>query len=392
MQEIIINKEESIRKICVVEDGKLVEQYEDSDDKNRIEGNIYIGKVQNILQGMQAAFVDIGKSKNAFIHLKDVLPKVDIKKEQVDISNENIKDYIKRGQKLLVQVKRDSTIKKGARVSSHISLVGRFLVLMPDTDIITLSQKIENKKEKERLTNIVTMNIPENMGAIIRTAASGKKDMEIVNDLNQLIKRWKKICEKLEKENEYPVILEENNNLTKKIILDLVDSDINRIIVNKEEIKTEVEQIVKDIGYKKEIKIEVKENAIGMYDLNTQMEKAKNRKIWLKCGGFITIDKTEALTAIDVNSGKYTGEDNLEDTILKVNEEASEEIARQVRLRDIGGIIVIDYIDMNSEEDKKNIINLLEKSLKKDRSKTQILEFTKLNLLELTRKHMFSND
>lgn len=392
MQEIIINKSENTKKICVVEDGKLVEQYDDDCEKKRIEGNIYIGKVQNIIPGMQAAFIDIGRNKNAFIHLKDVLPKVDIRKEQLDLSNENIKDYIKRGQKILVQVKRDATIKKGARVSSHISIVGRFLVLMPNTDIITLSQKIEDNDEKERLTNIVRMNIPENMGAIIRTAARGKKDLEIVNDLKKLIKRWEKVYEEFEKKEQYPIILEENNNITKKVIMDLIDSNIGKIVVNEVEDKKDIENILKDIEYTKKINIEVKEDALDVYDLKTQLEKAKNRKVWLDCGGFITIDKTEALTAIDVNSGKYTGEDNLEDTILTVNEEASEEIARQIKLRDIGGIIVIDYIDMKSEKDKKDVIKILEKNLKKDRSKTQVLEFTKLNLLELTRKHMFSNN
>lgn len=392
MQEIIINEENTIRNICVVEDGKLVEQYEDSLNKKRIEGNIYIGKVQNILLGMQAAFIDIGKNKNAFIHLKDVLPKVDITKHQIDISNKNIKDYIKRGEKILVQVKRDATVKKGSRVSSHISIVGRFLVLMPNTDIVTLSQKIEDENEKERLSNLIKMNIPNNMGAIIRTAACGKKDLEIINDLKQLVKRWENIYERFEKEENYPVILEENNNLTKKVIMDLIDSDIKRIVVNSEEIKREIGQILKEIGYSKNINIEIKKDVLKLYDLDSQIEKMKNRRIWLDCGGFITIDKTEALTAIDVNSGKYTGDDNLEDTILTVNEEASKEIAKQIRLRDIGGIIVIDYIDMNNEKDKKNIIKILEKNLKKDRSKTQILEFTKLNLLELTRKHMFSND
>lgn len=392
MQEIIINEEDTIRNICVVEDGKLVEKYEDSLNRKRIEGNIYIGKVQNILQGMQAAFVDIGKNKNAFIHLKDVLPKVDITKNQIDISNQNIKDYIKRGEKILVQVKRDATVKKGSRVSSHISIVGRFLVLMPNTDIVTLSQKIEDEKEKERLANLIKINIPNNMGAIIRTAACGKDDLEIVNDLKQLVKRWENIYKQFEEEENYPVILEENNNLIKKVIMDLIDSGIKKIVVNTEELQKEINQILKDIGYSKNINIEIKKEALKLYDLESQIEKTKNRKIWLDCGGFITIDKTEALTAIDVNSGKYTGNDNLEDTILTVNEEASKEIAKQIRLRDIGGIIVIDYIDMNNEKDKKDIIKILEKNLKKDRSKTQILEFTKLNLLELTRKHMFSND
>ena len=392
MQEIIINEEQSNRKICVVEDGKLVEQYEDSCNRKRIEGNIYIGKVQNILQGMQAAFIDIGKNKNAFIHLKDVLPKVDITKEQIDLSNKNIKDYVKRGQKILVQVKRDATVKKGSRVSSHISIVGRFLVLMPNTEIITISQKIKDDKEKERLQSLIKMNIPNNMGAIIRTAACGKNDLDIINDLKQLVKRWKKIYERFEKEENYPVILEENNNLTKKVIMDLIDGNIDKILVNKEEIKNEIEKILEDIGYTKKVNIQIKQDLLKLYDLDSQIEKTKNRRIWLNCGGFITIDKTEALTAIDVNSGKYTGDDNLEDTILTVNEEASKEIAKQIRLRDIGGIIVIDYIDMNNDKDKKNIIKVLEKNLKKDRSKTQILEFTKLNLLELTRKHMFSND
>ena len=396
MQEIIINTDkENTKTILLVENGKLLEQYEEKECKDRLEGNIYLGKVQNILQGMQAAFVDIGTNKNTFIHLKDILPKVDItKNEQIDETS-NIKDVIKKGMPILVQVKRDSTNKKGARVSTHISLVSRFFVLMPDTEIITISQKIENEKEKQRLITLVKEHLPKNMGVIIRTSGNKKLEEELVHDLESLIQRWKNIQKKVKTNTEEcPILIEKNEGLITKIITDTIDQKTNKIIVNDKKVYKEVESVLKGLGCIENVEIVLKdkENILDIYELESQLEKTKNRKIWLKCGGFITIDKTEALTAIDVNSGKYIGNQSLEQTVFKVNQEASIEIGKQLRVRDIGGIIVIDYIDMKKEENKNKIIEVLTESLKNDRSKTQVLGFTKLNLLEMTRKHMCSND
>lgn len=395
MQEIIINQEAERKTIALVEDGNLIEKYEETIQSKRMEGNIYIGKVQNVLPGMQAAFINIGECKNAFIHLKDIVPKQDVTKTiQKEEQERSISNIVKPGMPILVEVKRDSTNKKGARVSTHISLVSRYLVLMPQTNIITISQKINEEAEANRLLNIIQKNIPENMGAIVRTSSNEKTEEEIVQDLKILLRRWEVIQDTFRRVEEFPILVEKNNDIVKKLILDTVDNSIQRITVNSKELWKEITNFIKELGCQAKIEVVLreKENILDCFSIEEQIEKANSRKVWLKCGGFITIDKTEALTAIDVNSGKYTGNKSLEQTVLKVNEQASEEIARQIRLRDIGGIIVIDYIDMQEESHKKRVMELLEECLKKDRSKTQVLGFTKLNLLEMTRKHICSND
>lgn len=362
MTELLIQKNQEKKQIALVENGKLIEYYEEDNETNRREGNIYIGIVKDIIKGMQAAFVDIGTEKNSFIHLKDILPKIDETKETQD-ENIKISDIIKPNQKLLVQIKKDSNEKKGARVSTHINLPSKYIVLMPNTEIITVSQKIESEEEQKRLVKLVKENLEQGNGAIIRTSAQGK-EKEIIEDIKNIQNKWNKIIETgINPNQNNPKLLYKSEDIIDKMLMDMTD---------------------------KEISIKRGKDIFNTYGINKQIEKIQNRKIWLKCGGFITIDKTEALTAIDINSGKFTGKKNSskENTIYKVNQEATVEIAKQLRLRNISGIIVIDYIDMEEEKDRKNIMNLLEKELKKDRSKTQVMGFTKLDLLEMTRKKL----
>ena len=340
MKEIIINiDKEQNKTIMLVENGNLIERYVENSKIKRLEGNIYIGKIQNVLQGMQAAFVDIGEGKNTFIHIKDILPKLDTKTNNTEeiIGKSNIKDIAKPGMKVLVQVKRDSTNKKGARVSTHINLPGRFSVYMPDANFITISQKIEDSKERERLIQIVEKNIPKNAGIILRTSSIGKSETEIIEDIKNLEKEWNKIKEiSKNSEEAEPRLVYKNSGMVKRILTDVIDQDIGKIVVNDKKQYDEIEKIIKETKQKVEIVLKEKESLLDMYDLERQLEKIENRKVWLKCGGFITIDKTEALTAIDVNSGKYIGTKNLEQTVYIVNKEASIEIAKQLRLRDIG--------------------------------------------------------
>ena len=400
MQEIIVHVGQNKEKlVALVENGKLVEKYEETEDRKRLEGNIYLGKVENVLLGMQAAFVDIGEEKNTFIHIRDVIPRAsnETGNKNEELSKHDIKNYIRVGMPILVQVKRDSTNRKGARVSTHISLSGRFAVVMPDAQFITVSQKIEDKAEINRLKGIVQKCIPQGFGAIIRTAANGKKEEQIIQDIEQIVAKIKAIQNKFRNDSQSnnikPELLYKNDGLVSKILLDVIDNNIDRIWVDDKEEYDKIVNFVNETNNSKKITVELRENdLITMYDLDDQIEASKNRKIWLRCGGFITIDKTEALTAIDVNSGKYIGSKDLEQTIFKVNKEASIEIAKQLRLRDIGGIVIIDYIDMEKQESKDMIENILKESLKKDRSKTQVIGFTPLNLLEMTRKHMCSND
>ncbi len=401
MQEIIINQDKENNKIvALVENGKLVEKYEEREDKQRLEGNIYLGKVENVLIGMQAAFVNIGLDKNTFIHIKDIIPKVsnETGNKNESLSKYDIKNYIHTGMPILVQVKRDSTNKKGARVSTHISLPGRFVVLIPNQEFVTISKKIEKESEKNRLIQIIKEVLPNGYGIIVRTSAQGRNKELIQQDIQKVIMGYKTILNNskiLEKdENFEPTLLYQNDGIIGKILTDIVDQDLVRIITNHTEIEQYVKQFLKDTGLEDKVKVELRqnENVLNMYDVEEQIQKSNNRKIWLKCGGFITIDKTEALTAIDVNSGKYIGNKDLEQTVYTVNKEASIEIAKQLRLRDIGGIIIIDYIDMEKQETKQKVLEILEESLKKDRSKIQIIGFTPLDLLEMTRKHMCSND
>jgi len=338
---------------------------------------------------MQAAFMDIGTEKNSFIHVKDVVPQVDEKVEKKILPN--IKEVVKPQQKMLIQIQKDSNDKKGARTSTHIKLTGKYVILMPNTNIVTISQKITDEKERERLLKIIKSKLPENTGAILRTAAERKTEKVLEQDLEQLMNKWQKIKSKFENEESKPQLLYKSPCILEKIILDMPENKIDKIEVNDKNEYEDIKAILNELQ-ETNIKLEIKQDLLEKYELEKQIEKSKQRKIWLNCGGFITIDSTEALVAIDVNSGKFTGKSTLEETVYKVNYEATIEIAKQLRLRDIGGIIIIDYIDMQKTENKEKIEKLLRETLKQDRAKTQVEGFTKLNLMELTRKHICSHN
>ena len=264
---------------------------------------------------------------------------------------------------------------------------------MPNTDIITISQKIEDKKEQERLIKLVKENLSQGNGAIIRTSAVGK-EKEIIEDIKNTEKRWDNIQKAFKNDTgKMPKLLEKAQSLVEKMIIDLPENSIQKITVNSKREFDKIQNFKNQNNYLENATIELKENedVLDKYDIKKEILKIENRKIWLKCGGFITIDKTEALTAIDVNTGKYTGSKNPEQTVYKVNEEATIEIAKQLRLRDIGGIIIIDYIDMKDDSHKEKIEKLLKERLKNDRTKTQVEGFTKLDLMEMTRKHVCSH-
>lgn len=394
MTELFIQEQGVKKEIALLENGRLIEYYEENtaDDNSQIrkEGNIYIGIIRNVLKGMQAAFVDIGTEKNAFIHLKDLLPKVDETKQQLP-QDLDISQLVKPGDKILVQVKKDSNEKKGARVSTHINLPSKYIALMPNTDIITVSQKIEDEKERERLKKLAKEHLSEGNGVIIRTSAENKTQ-EVIDDIAKTEAKWNSILEtSVDPDKDESQLLYKSEDIVEKILIDLVEKDLERIVVNTKKLYDEMVKVLKSDKQYSKIKLELmeKDNIFDTYDIEKQIQKSLNRKIWLRCGGFITIDKTEALTAIDVNTGKYTGVKDAEKTIFRVNKEATIEIAKQLRLRDIGGVIIIDYIDMADEEDKNKIENLLKEELKKDRTKTQVEGWTKLDLMELTRKHIW---
>ena len=367
-----IKKEENKIKIFLYQENDLTEFYVEDINKKRLEGNIYLGIVKDVVKGMQAAFIDIGEEKNALIHIKDILQKESNITGNVHLNTEKyqIQKLIKPGDKILVQIKRDCDEQKGSRVTKDIKLTGKYLVIMPYTEFITASTKLE-ESEKERLIKIVKNNLPKGFGAIIRTACRNKEEKLIKKDLEELIAKWQKI--RLKENMQAPLKLYDNNGLIGKLITDFEPFGLE-VFADSEDTK---KYILDNI-----------ENKVNISVKQIDEKSDFPRKVWLKCGGFITIDKCEALTAIDVNSGKFTGKTELEDTVLKVNLEATKEIAKQIRLRDIGGIIIIDYIDMEKEEDRIAVKNKMLEEIKNDRSKVQVLEFTKLGLLEMTRKHI----
>lgn len=395
MREIIISNTESNNIITLIEDYNVVEKYEEDLSKQRIEGNIYLGKIQRVLPGLQAVFVDIGNNRNAFLHIKDIVPKAsnETGNKNESFDEVDINKYVKVGMPIIVQVKKDQIMQKGPRVSTHINLPGRFIVGMPGNKFVTISQKIEDKEEVNRLKDIVKKSLKKDLGIIIRTSAIGKSKEDIEKDMCEVIAKLENIQSSLESIKDVkkftPKLLYTNNKVIDRLLVDMIDKGIDRIIVDNNNMYKYVLDELNFIDKNKNINIEVKSNVLDIYDVKKQLEKVENRKIWLKCGGFITIDKTEALTAIDVNTGKYVGKEDLNNTIYKVNKEATIEIAKQLRLRDIGGIIIIDYIDMN-EENRQKILQIFSECIKLDRSKVQIVGFTPLNLLELTRKHMWS--
>ena len=390
MIELIINKEKDIETICLVENGTLVEKYQDNQEtkNNRLEGNIYSGKVADIIPGMQSAFVDYGDSRKGLLHLKDAIPQIDAKIKNKKEETKKINDVLKPNQKILIQIKKDSNDNKGAKISTHISIPSRYVVFMPNTDIITISQKIENKQRKDELLKLVKQSVSPEGGAVIRTSAEFASNEEIEKDIKRCINKWKKI-EETYKKSETGKLVYYAETVQSKILIDL---NVDKVITNSKEEFEELKKIIQNEEIKG-VKLELspKQNLLEMYDLSSQINKSRKRKVWLNCGGFITIDKTEALTAIDVNTGKYTGKNDIETTIFKVNKEATIEIAKQLRLHDIGGIIIIDYIDMRNEENNKKIESILKEELKKERAKTQVEGFTKLNLMEMTRKHICSH-
>lgn len=385
MKELIIFKENEKKVLALLEDEELVEKYEENDNDRSIEGNIYVGKVQNVISGLQSAFVNIGEKRTAFIHARDILPKIDITKEKRE-TEPPITELIKPGEPIIVEVKREAVDKKGPRLSTHISLSSRFIVFMPNAPFVTISQKIEDEKERVRLKELVSSILPENTGAIVRTVAENASEEDIKNDILVTIDRWKKIQEiPIEK---VPQKIYDKGGILKKTIIDLVDNKLDKIVVKDEEFIDEIQIILDEINAT--AKIEIDKDILSKHNLEKQLNALKTNKVYLKSGAFITIDKTEALVAIDVNSGKFIGKKDVEKTVLDVNLEAAKEISKQIRLRDISGIIIIDFIDVKEPENKKLIINEILKNSKKDRSKIQIEEFTKLNLMELTRKHINS--
>jgi ribonuclease G len=387
-KEIVVNVTTRETRLALIDSGKLVEMHVEREEQ--VAGSIYKCRVANVLPGMDAAFVDVGLDRNAFLYAGDVLPETDeeLPKEGKEPERANIKDLLKVGQELLVQVVKAPRGTKGARVSTRISLPGRFLVLMPDADNIGISRKIDDKRERERLKKITEHIKPSGFGIIVRTEGEGGGERDLRNDLDFLLRMWEQIQDRA-KTTPPPGLIHQDLSLTYRMIRDVFGADIRKMFVDSQ---TEYQKALETIDLisprlrSKIVLYQDHEPIFERFSIENEIDRLLKRKVWLKSGGHITIDQTEALTAIDVNTGKFIGSTSLSDTILKTNLEAATEIARQLRLRDIGGIIVLDFIDMSSAKDRNHVVNTLDKALKKDRTRSKISQIGPLGLIEMTRK------
>lgn len=393
MKEIVIDVGMENTTVALLEDKELAELYVEKQNNLSIVGNIYKGRVENVLPGMQAAFVNIGIDKNVFLYVKDAIPNTYIGEEEESeyadqYKNVNINDFLKVGQEIVVQVVKEPISTKGARVTTHITLPGRFIVLMPTVEYTGISRRIEDEQERERLKTIASKYKPESMGVIIRTAAEGCSEEEIREDINFLSKLWEEIKDK-QQGGPIPRIIHKDINIVYRTVRDMFTNDIDKFIINNKEQYEKILQVVSLMSKDLAGKIQYFDKAyeiLDYYDIKSKISKVLTRKVWLKSGGYIVIDQTEALTVVDVNTGKFVGSTDLKDTVLKTNVEAAREIAKQLRLRDIGGIIIIDFIDMHEKQHEEVVLESLKNSLKKDRTKSNVLGITHLGLVEMTRK------
>ena len=393
MKEMLVRIEDGATAVALLEHGQLAEIHLPREEEEQLLGNIYLGRVENVLPGMQAAFVDIGLAKNCFLYVEDAyLPPAVYGGGRLSappqLRERRIHDLVHKGQQVIVQIFKEPAGAKGARVTMQPSLPGRYLVLLPCGDYIAVSRRIEDEQERDRLKELVREHLPGNMGAIVRTVAQGSDGQALAADIKLLTKEWRRI-QGLAAKSAAPMLLRRDLEMLKRVIRDTGEGDVDRFVVNDEHAAQQLMEVIAWIApnlKNKPVIVTESADLFGAYDIYSQVEKALRRKVWLKSGGYIVLDQTEALNAIDVNTGKYVGECDLQETVLKTNLEAVGEIARQLRLRNLGGIIIIDFIDMERPEDKEKLLTALKEELKKDRIRVTVMGMTQLGLVELTRK------
>ncbi len=407
-KQLVINITGHETRVALLEDGTIAELFIERKDDSDIAGNIYKGRVQRVLPGMQAAFVDIGLNQAAFIYVDDIYSPDDTYQseyagndngEDADNGNvppvknqhrNNIEDLLTEGCEIMVQVAKAPIGTKGSRVTSYISLPGRFLVLMPTSDHIGISRRIEDETERMRLKELISVLRDGNTGYIARTAAEGCPKEKLVYEMEFLRNLWEKIQGKY-KNAPVPSLLHQELTVSLRAVRDLLIHEADKLIIDS---RPGYDSILSFLGgfmpaLKDSVDLyEGSEPIFDTYNLEVDISRALKRKVWLKSGGYIVIEHTEALVAIDVNTGRFVGKHNLEETILKTNLEAVKEIAYQIRLRDIGGIIIIDFIDMEKKANREKVFNALKEAVKKDRSKTHILPMSEMGLIQMTRKRI----
>src|SRR6266542_3253765 len=399
-KEVIINAESLETRVAVLEEGKLEEFTIERTSDERLVGSIFKGKVKNLEDGLKAAFVDIGFEKNAFLHYWDIVPSsfdssVEVveregrKRDKPRITQRDIPRLYAPGSDIIVQVSKGPIGTKGPRVTTNLALPGRYLVLLPNSDQSGISRKIENHEERQRLKKILReLNIPENMGVIIRTVGEGQQKRYFVRDLALLIDEWKQIQDRINRQPSATCVFQEPD-LVERTVRDFLTEDVERIVIDSPRNYDRVRDMIGRISKRSISKVKLYTDSQPVFDrfsITRQLETAFARQVHLKSGGYIVIDETEALVAIDVNTGRHKGGKDQESTILKVNLEAADEICRQLRLRNMGGLIVLDFIDMKSRRDQQQVYQRVKEGLKRDRAKTHILPISQLGLMEMTRQ------
>jgi ribonuclease G len=394
-EEILINVTPVETRVAVVENGMLQEVYIERTSSRGIVGNIYKGKVVRVLPGMEAAFVDVGLERAAFIHVSDISKGLEGGAASDASGNADIALLLREGQPLIVQVIKDPIGTKGARLTTQLSIASRYLVHMPDVPHIGISQRIEDEVERERLKQLVLscQNSDETAGEpgagfIVRTAAEGAGEDEFKADIYFLERLWKKLKQRI-KENTAPSVIYQDLPLFTRAIRDLVKPQSEKIRIDSKESFSIVKEFAETflIDVSKQLEYYPGERPIfDLYNIDDEIQKALGRKVQLKSGGYLIVDQTEAMTTIDVNTGGFVGHRNLEETIFKTNLEAARTIGRQLRLRNLGGIIILDFIDMDDEEHKRQVLRMLEKMLERDHARTTVSCVSELGLVEMTRK------
>ncbi len=413
--ELIINVRPHETRVALVENGIIVELHVERKTGQELMGNIYRGKVVRVLPGMQAAFVDVGLDRTAFLYVSDVHKDFTELEKMLLEGNINgdfgllgssrtqanhfqrdsllIEDLLKEGQEIMVQVTKEPIGNKGARLTSHISIPGRHLVLMPTVNHIGVSRKIEDKGERERLKEIIQEIRPCDIGFIVRTVSEGNPQEKLVSEMDFLLKLWTGIQTKMSSKSGTR-LLHKDLSISLRAVRDLFTREVDRLIIDSKEDFDNIMEFIEAFAPRLKNSVELYEGPEPIFDafeIEIEISRALEKKIWLKSGGYIVIELTEALTAIDVNTGSYVGKRNVEETILKTNLEAVKEIAYQLRFRNIGGLIVIDFIDMEKKTNRERVFISLKEALSKDKAKANILRMSDLGLIEMTRKRTRAN-
>jgi ribonuclease G len=401
-KEIIVNAEALENRVALMEEGQLEEFTIERTSEKQIVASIFKGKIKNLEPGLKAAFVDIGFEKNAFLHYWDIIPesldqRVDLielpagqqPSKQKKISQNDIPRLYPPGSEVIVQVVKGPIGTKGPRITTNVSIPGRFLVLMPNNPQRGISRKIEDDKERRRLKDIVArLRIPEGMGVIVRTVGENQKKRYFIRDLELLLRTWKTVEEKI-KTLPAPACVFQEPDLIERTVRDFLTEEVDRILVDSEPAYERIRNMIGQISRLSRGKVRLYTEPVPIFtkfNVEKQIENAFRRQVWLKSGGYICIDETEALVAVDVNTGRHKSQKDLETTIVQTNLEAAEEICRQMRLRNIGGLIVIDFIDMRGRSDQQRVLQRVREGVRRDKAKTRILPISQLGLLEMTRQ------